>query len=283
VKPARLLTALVLLVAIGGATLSARTLERIAPARSRAEQLLYLPNGRHLKVLSLGHASLLADLIYLWAIQYYSDYGTTDRFRHVHHIFGDVIAELDPHYLDAYWLGAMILTVEAHDLAGGLELLDQGIARNPDQWILPYLAGWECQLASQTACAEAYFARAAAVPGAPPLTRRMQAGFLARTGALDEARRLWIQIFEDPTSDDLSRAIARRKIQEVQTRIDLAALASAIDEFRIDNGRVPRDLAELARGGYIRDVPTDPTGQPYVYDASSGQVAQAGGRILGRR
>jgi hypothetical protein len=279
----RWIAAVVLIGAMGGAVVSARTLERLVPAQRAADELLYLPNGRHLKALSLGHASLLADLIYVWAIQYYSEYGSTDRFRYVQHVFGNVIAELDPHYIEAYWLGAMILTVEAHDLQGGLALLDLGIEHNPDQWILPYLAAWECQMASEPECAERYFARAAAVPGAPPIARRMHAALLARTGALEEARRLWIAILEDPASDDLSRAIARRKVHEVQARIDVDALRDAVAAFRNDNGRTPRDLAELKRRGYIRDVPIDPSGRPYMYDAQTGSVASAADRILGRR
>jgi len=280
-RPARWVAAGLLVAGLWGAGISARALERLAPARGRSGPLLYLPNGRHLRAMSLGHAPLLADLIYLWAIQYYSEYDTTDRFRYVRHIFGDVIAELDPHYLDAYWLGAMILTVEARDLEGGLALLDLGIERNPDQWILPYLAAWECHMASRPECATRYFERAAAVPGAPPVARRMHAALLARTGALEEARRLWVAVLEDPASDDLSRAIAERKVREVQVEIDVSALRQAIAEFRIGNGRAPYDLAELRRRGYIREVPIDPSGQPYVYDAATGRVASAAGRVLG--
>ncbi len=68
----RWLAAMLVPAALLGTAVSARALERLAPAENRAEQLLYLPNGKHLRLVSLGHAPLLADLIYLWAIQYYS-------------------------------------------------------------------------------------------------------------------------------------------------------------------------------------------------------------------
>jgi len=281
VSRARWVTALALVVALGGASISARALERLAPAAERAGQLLYLPNGKHLRIVSLGHSSLLADLIYLWAIQFYSEYNTTDRFRYVRHIFGDVIAELDPHYIDAYWLGAMILTIEARDLEGGLALLDLGIERNPGNWILPYLAAWECNMASNAECATRYFEQAAAVPGAPLVARRMHASMLARTGALDDALRLWVGVLEDPDSDDVSRAIARRKVREVRAEIERSALRDVIGAFRISNERLPRDLAELVRRGYIRQVPSDPSGQPYAYDATTGRITSAAGRVLG--
>ena len=55
-------------------------------------------------------------MIYIWAIQYYSNYEREDRYRYVEHVFGEVIAELDPHYIDPYWMGALIITIEAQDL-----------------------------------------------------------------------------------------------------------------------------------------------------------------------
>jgi len=87
----RVLTALFVLVCMTTAAVSGRALERIDEGRLSADRLLYLPNGRYLKVASLGQAPLLADLIYIWAIQYYSDYERKDRFRYVRHVFGGVI------------------------------------------------------------------------------------------------------------------------------------------------------------------------------------------------
>ena len=87
----------VLLLAL--AMVAASSFSRIGlegPAGSEAEEkeLLYLPNGRYLKLVSLGQASLVADVVYLWAIQFYSDYGREDRYTYLQHIFGEVIPEL---------------------------------------------------------------------------------------------------------------------------------------------------------------------------------------------
>ena len=35
------------------------------------------------------------------------------------------------------------MSVEARDTDMALGLLDKGIAANPRDWLLPYLAGWE--------------------------------------------------------------------------------------------------------------------------------------------
>lgn len=157
-----------LALAVLGVGFARARLADIDAATSGSKDLLYMPNGKYLKAISLGHAPLLADFVYLWAIQYYSDYNQADRYRYVEHVFGDVIAELDPGYIDPYWLGALILTTEGKDEEAGLRLLDRGFEENPSEWILPFLAGWECERFGQFDRAAAYFDRAAKVPGAPP-------------------------------------------------------------------------------------------------------------------
>jgi tetratricopeptide (TPR) repeat protein len=255
--------------------------ERAAPPAAPGEELLYLPNGRHLEVLSLGHSSLVADFLYLWAIQFYANYERDDRFRYVEHVFGDVIGELDPHFIDPYWLGALILTVEAGDLEAGLRLLERGFANNPDEWVFPYLGAWELYRAGDYRRAAEWFERAARVPGAPATVLRMRAGMLGKAGDLERAIALWNEVLADPAADATSRAIAERQIRDLRVRRDVQAIAAAAAAFRKDNGRLPRRLEELVRSSYLDRLPLDPDGRPYAWDASTGRVVSYAGRVLG--
>jgi len=258
-----------------------RRLDAVESAVASETELLYLPNGRHLRVLSLGHASLVADALYLWAIQHYSEYGREDRGKYVEHVFGDVIAELDPRYVDPYWLGSLILIVENRDLEAGLRLLDRGFAANPDSWIFPYLAGWECARAHDYARAVVYFERAAQVPAAPQNVRRIVAGMYARSGDVDDAIAGWKAVLTDPSSDDSSRAIAERQLKALVVRRDVAALTGAIVRFRDANARNPEALEELRRAGLLAAIPVDPDGRHYAYDPRTGTVGSAAERVLG--
>jgi tetratricopeptide (TPR) repeat protein len=273
---ARRLVAVALILLAGAGSMFARQrLDELADRGRRDDPLLYLPNGKHLKLASLGHASVVADWIYIWAVQFYSDYERADRYRYVEHIFGDVISELDPHYVDAYWLGALIMTVEADDLEGALRLLDKGFRNNPETWMLPYLAGWECYHAGRLDLAIEYFTRAAEVPGAPDDIDRMRAGVIARTGNIVDALRLWIDLANDPGSDDATRAIAGRQIRRLTLRLHVQQLEQAVGVFRDRAGRLPRDLEELVSAGVVDRLPQDPDGRPYAYDAVTGEVSAA--------
>lgn len=280
-RPSRWLAALLIIAVAASTGFAGARLQRLAARdRSTEVELLYLPNGRHLRLMSLGHAPLVADMLYLWAIQYYANYQRVDRSRYIEHVFANVITELDPHYLDPYWLGSMILAVEAGDLEAALRLLEKGLQKNPRQWVFPYLAAWECYRAQQFERAAAYFDRAAAVPGAPPRLLRMRAGMALRGGGSREALRDWVEVHADPRSDAATRAIAERQIRDLGVRADLEDLAAAIEAFRVAHGRYPRQLGELVRAGQLRELPLDPDGQAYAYDPTSGQVSSSAGRVL---
>lgn len=277
---ARAPLAAALAVAALGVGWSGARLDALGSFRPPGEELLYLPNGKMLKVASLGQAPVIADAIYLWAIQYYSNYEREDRFAYVEHVFGDVVGELDPEYIDPYWIGALILSVEAKDLEAAHRLLDKGFARNPDAWILPYLAGWEAYFVGEYELAGRYFEKAAAVEGSPPKLRRMIAGMQGKAGDLDEALVLWRRVLDDPTSDNASKSIAERKVREITLKLAIRACERAIEAFREQNARAPRSLEELVSRGYLSRVPVDEDGRRYAYDPETGTVTGPG-QVLG--
>jgi tetratricopeptide (TPR) repeat protein len=264
-----------------GAGLARERLVDAELAGSGEKELLYLPNGKYLRAVSLGNAPVVADFVYLWAIQYYSDYEREDRYRYVQHVFGDVIGQLDPAFTDPYWIGALILTTEANDLDGGLKLLDTGFQRDPSAWLLPFLAGWECERFKQFDRAAAYFDRAAHAPGAPREMARLEAGMIAREGKLRDAIAEWKTVLHDPQNDDGARAIAERQIRTLTVRADLQDLDAAIAEFRQRTGRNPRALGEVVRAGVLGALPLDPDGKPYVYDPATATASSTAGRLLG--
>ena len=278
--PAKAIVTAVVVCCVVATTWSGIHLERMVGNEHRSKSLLLLPNGKHLKIASLGQAPLLADLMYLWAIQYYSEYEREDRFRYVQHIFGNVIAELDPHYIDAYWMGALILIVEAKDLEAGLQLLDQGIEANPENWILPYLAGWECYYADRFECAEAYFAHAEALPEVPIYVKRTRIGMAAAKGDLRRAYAMWLDILQDPGADAGTIDIAERQLRHLKVKIDVQEIQAWVAQFRLENERWPGSLSELLPRDYVDALPFDPFGRPYAYDPVSGIVTAPNDRIL---
>jgi tetratricopeptide (TPR) repeat protein len=257
-------------------------LQRLEAGASRAAPLLYLPSGRYLKTVALGFDGLFADVLYLWSIQYYSNYAIADRYDYLEHIYRDVITELDPRYLDPYLVGSLIMAAEAQKPEMALRLLDKGIEKNPDSWILSFEAGFLCYNdLKDYGRAGAYFEKAMAVPGAPPLISRFNAEMSRRAGDLRASLREWTEI-HDGSQDVYVRTVSWNHVHDLAVQIDLQDLQAAIAAFEAKASRPPYSLAELQARGLLSRAPVDPEGRPYLYDPRTGTASYGGITLLGR-
>lgn len=267
-NPRRIVAALLVVALLATAVFARSRLERLGEDRISAE-LLYLPEGPYLRALSFGQEETLADLIYIWAIQYYSSFEDVAlRFEYLEKIFEGAITELDPRFLEVYLIGGLVMSLEAREPEMALALYDKGIAAVPDSWELPYWAGWECYNFGDYACARRYWAQASEMPDAPSTLLRLAAYALAKAGdpaaALAEYRRL-----AEQAPDEKTERVAREWVARLETRLLLERLDRAIAEFRTQRGRCPRVLGELVRAGVIDALPASPAGEPFRYDPAA--------------
>jgi len=247
--------------------------DQISRGRIPGSAIIYIPSGKYLKYATFGFSSVLADLIYLWAIQYYSDYSIPDRFDHLEHIFS-IIAELDPRYVDPYELGAIVAVYEANNLNLGLKILDLGLEKNPQEWFFPFQAGQLAQLRKNYELARIYYQKAMEIPGAPDLVKRLYAFSAFKTMDLETSLKTWLEIYET-AQDDRVKKIASNHLYQVKAAIDKKVIEEAIGKFREKYGRNPYDLNQLVRAGFLKEIPKDLDGLDYLYDAKTGEVRTA--------
>jgi tetratricopeptide (TPR) repeat protein len=278
----RRVQALAALALLGLAILLQTRIDARAAVRSGTHPILYLPSGRYLKVVALGFDDLLADMIFLWSIQYYGNYDIQDRYDYLDQIYTRVITDLDPHYLDPYLVGALIMNVEARRPVMALRLLDKGIAHNPDKWILAFEAGFLCYNdLKDYRRAAVYFEKALQAPDVHPLVRRLYAEMYNRAGDPRTSLQQWLEIY-DSSRDDYVRHVAWNHAHDLKVRIDLDDLTAAVTRYRDLHGRPPRRPGDLVAAGLLPRLPRDPEGRDYRYDPGDGTVAYRGGLVLAR-
>jgi tetratricopeptide (TPR) repeat protein len=255
-------------MALKGAT------DRIVRGKQPGSSIIYVPSGKLLKYATFGYRALAADLLYLWAIQYYSTPTIDDRFDHLDHIFA-IINELDPRFQDPYEVGALIAVQEARDLRAAFAILDRGAANNPDQWVYPFNAGHVALMTVKDyPLAEKYFEQTMKIPGAPDFVERLRANAMFKKGDLKTSWETWLDIYKR-APDERTKRIASNHLYNVKATIDGTALEAAAAKYRDRSGRFPADLATLVRTGFAAELPKDLDGNDYLYDPATGKVKPA--------
>lgn len=246
-------------------------IDTINRAKVPGSSIIYIPSGKYLKYATFGFPELAADLIYLWAIQYYSDYSIPDRFDYLDHIFS-IIAELDPKYIDPYHIGSLIAVMEAKDLNLAIKVLEIGFEKNPDQWLFPFLAGHYAQMyGSDFQLARSYYKQAMEIEGAPEFTERLYANAAFKSSDYQTAWEDWLNIYEN-APNERTKKIASNHLYNIKATIDKIELEKALNMYKEKFGHYPEDLSRLVQAGTIKNVPKDLDNNDYIYDPETGEV-----------
>jgi len=245
--------------------------DRISRKKIPGSSIIYLPKGEYLKYATFGHSSLLADLIYIWAIQYYGDYEIPDSYDYLYHIFS-IIAELDPHYFDPIDMGAFIAAYEALDVDLAVKILDMGLEKNPKEWFFPYQAAHYLQfMRKDHERAQEYYKKTMTIEGYPPIVRRLYADAVFKSTDYKKALEEWLEIY-NTAEDERIKQVASNHLYNIKATMDIEKLQDAIAKFKEKFGRYPADLSRLVSAGFLDSIPKDMDGKAYLYDSQTGEV-----------
>ncbi|MBN2134222.1 MAG: hypothetical protein JW737_00675, partial [Acidobacteria bacterium] len=157
-----------------------RNLDYKAEARRGfGKNIIYLPNAEYAKYLTVGYDNILADYLYLWSIQFFYEKTDKERFSIIENVF-NIITHLDPDYIEAYRIGAIMMIKDVYKLHGDPEglkmafrLLNKGITNNPESWALPFEAATAAHFdLKDKKLANKYYQMAIESPTIPDKTRR---------------------------------------------------------------------------------------------------------------
>lgn len=245
--------------------------------RAADPDLLYFATPGAVRRIALGYEGLLADLYWMRTIQYYGQRDKADRrkvrYRNLAALL-DITVALDPRMLDVYRYGSLFLS-EADPVGAGqpeaaLRLLDNGIALHPAEWRLRYDKGlvyfWflqDYQAAGQV------WMEASRLTAAPFWMESLAATALSKGGAIETARSLWQRQYEESAREDI-RENALNHLLSIRVDEDLWTLEFFIEKYAARFGSNPGSLQALVRAGYLKYIPADPAGVPYMYDPATG-------------
>ncbi len=265
------------LLALAGAAVWVLTLlEDRRPAAARAAELSYLPKGEHLKVAVLGYDQVVADLLWLKAVQHFSGrQQTSENYVWAYHAT-DVVTDLDPKFTFAYKAAGTILGVWANRVDESILILKKGITNNPDEWELHFVLGYDYfyELCDRATAAE-YMRQASVLPGAPDYLPRLAARMTVDAGNADTALEFLGRLYAQTQDPQMRESLAQR-IKEVIAERDIRFLEEGVRRYESRYGRKPGSLGALVSGGIIERVPDEPLGGRYELDRAKGTVTSTG-------
>jgi len=251
-------------------------IQRSIDVRSGSDQgigdVLFLPSGKFLRQLSLGYEGLLADIYWTRVVQYFGGkrLAHSTQFKLLGPLL-QITTDLDPHLLIAYRFGSIFLADEPPRGAGqpleALALLRRGIVANPEYWRfwqdLGFIYYWD--LKDYDAAARA-FQTGSERPGAMQWMRAMAAKVAAQGGQLATSKFLWSEIAHQAGNEQI-RKNAEDHLMAIEAAEEIGKLRDLVALYNSRLGGPARSFQALVVAGYLRALPRDPSGAPYILDA----------------
>ncbi len=270
------------LVAVGlvGAISLQVARERWYPTVGSPVDEVYFTSGDGIDRLALSFKSVLADVYWIRAIQYFAATRLTGQpvsRQDLLYPLLDIATTLDPAFNIAYRFGAIFLA-EGRDRglsqpALAIRLLDKGFAHNPRKWQYLYDKAFVYYWTYRDARTAAYwFGEAGKVPGSAEWLPGLSAYMLAQGGDRRSSRFLFQQILQT-AEHDYMRTTAQWRLGQLDVLDLIDRLNPVLDRYALTTGSRATGWGPLLAGGWLRAVPVDPDGLPLIIDPTTGRAA----------
>jgi tetratricopeptide (TPR) repeat protein len=227
-----------------------------------------LPSVEALRLMSLGYPSLVADYYWLRAISHFGDNAMhAALYPNLEPLLRRVLA-LDPYFAAAYFFAGTALTLQGMDSRQAIALLQQGMRARPDVWQIPYLLGFNAYYFHGDYKTAAHaLARAAKIPGAPPVAGPLATRLAAEAGEPEVGLQLIDSLLEQ-TQDPKVIALYEQRRAALTLELHLKWLNAAVRRYGETFGQGPDSLEQLVQTRLLRHIPSDPLGGRFYLDAN---------------
>lgn len=255
-----------------------RNIDRLRPDQTN-DDVLYLDSPKLIGKASLGFDGLMACLYWTRTVQYFGarHHAGAQTYNELAPLL-EITTALDPNLVPAYEFGASFLAPAPPEGAGeprrAVQLMQYGIAHNPDNWRLYYDLGfvYYTELKDYQHASEV-FARGSLTPHAHPAMKVLAARMAEDGGDVITARILWSTTYQS-NKDASIRQNALAHLRALQVDEDITNLQNIVNRFTDQNRRPPTSMWELAAAERWAELPADPDGVPYTLSLD-GQVLVA--------
>src|SRR2546429_4053236 len=248
----------ILIAGLGAVVALAHVMDaRRVAAQNQSDETLYV-SGTTAKRLALGFNGLAADWYWMRSLQYVGRKIVFFEDTHDAHVSFSTLADLDlrllpsllkvsttldPQFMTPYEFGATILPEINSDQA--IELLNSGIAANPNAWRLYQHLGYVYWKRHDYQKASELYAVGGRLPGAPPWMLAMGARMKAEGGSPNAAREMYQHLY-DSSNDKAVRDMVEKQLMRLDSLDDREMIRHVIAVYKEQNSRCPASWREIS-------------------------------------
>jgi len=181
------------------------------PAKAVSDPRVFIPSPGVYLHLPPSLRATIADVYWLFAIQYYGEHVKSDQRLDSLPATVDLVTRLSPQFREPYFFGAFS-SIDGGDPASGYQLLERGFRENPEDWRFPFYLGFFAYTFANNKekdmIAAQWYAKAASLPGSPPYLQRLAAELAQKGNDTQKAIDLWTQVYAQGDKYAREKAIA---------------------------------------------------------------------------
>jgi tetratricopeptide (TPR) repeat protein len=248
----------ILIAGLGASVALAHVMDaRRGADQNQSDETLYV-GGATAKRLALGFNGLAADWYWMRSLQYVGRKIVHFEDTHDAHVSFSTLADLDlrllpsllkvsttldPQFMAPYEFGATILPEINSDQA--IELLNAGIAANPNAWRLYQHLGYVYWQRHDYQKASELYTAGGKLAGAPPWMLAMGAHMKAEGGSRNAAREMYQHLY-DSSNDRAVRDMVEKQLMRLDSLDDRDAIRQVLTIYKEKNGRCPVSWREIS-------------------------------------
>lgn len=172
-------------------------------------------------------------------------------------------ARLDPYNMDAYYLTQAVCPWEARLVKPTIDLLEYGFAHRHWDWYLPLFLSFDyAYFLRDYEKAGFYMAKAAALNPKAGYFFTLSARYFYEAGRTAFA----LAYLRELIATERNEQLRQMMITRAEALEAILSLEQAVSAFQERNHRMPKDLDEVIRLGFIERLPVDPYGGTFYLD-----------------
>lgn len=232
----------------------------------KGEEFLYLPKAEYIKTASLGYDQVVADVLWLKAIQHIGEKNISSQGYEWIYKAIDTVTSLDPKFIPPYVVGSLTLTIVGNKVSLSNKILEKAVTNNPDSWQFPYFLGFNYMFYMKDyKQAAKYMGIAATKPGRPDYLPLLASRLYVQAEDPAYALEFLSRVYDNTKDEKLREGILAR-MNLLKAQLEINVMQRAADFFRQKTGSAPKSLSELVTSGLLKYIPEEPNGGRYFID-----------------